>query len=440
MAVPCAVLMCHAPIVIPPVAGQHAAACATTTAAMRTVAAAVVAHEPDVVAVISPHAPRHRTGWGVVAGPTLSGDFGTFGAPHVRVRLPVDAQTADAVVAAGRARGLSMREVAPYDLDHGSLVPLYFLQAAGWSGPTLVLAMPWPGTGTEALMGMALADAARRRGLRLSVVASGDMSHRLVPGAPAGFHPRAKDFDAAFVQCITAGDLEGASSISVALREHAAEDVVDSVTVAAGAIGFRNQGHRLIAYEGPFGVGYCEAILHTQAPAPPRVLLDVARGAVQAHLTRRPPPPLPTLDAPWSQGSRAVFVTILGRDGELRGCIGHLVPQHPHLAAEVSHCAILAATRDPRMQPMTAGELPDVLFEVTVLEPPEPTQRADLDPRTYGVLVRASDGRQGVLLPDLEGIDTVERQLQIVLHKARIRPHEPYRIERFTATKVEEAP
>ncbi|MDI9470417.1 MAG: AmmeMemoRadiSam system protein A [Bacillota bacterium] len=130
----------------------------------------------------------------------------------------------------------------------------------------------------------------------------------------------------------------------------------------------------------------------------------------------------------------ACFVS-LHRSGRLRGCIGTLQPTRPSLGSEIIRNAIAAASQDPRFRPLRAAELVGLEISVDVLHPAEPvTSKAELDPRRYGVLVSAGY-RRGVLLPDLEGVDTVEDQLAIACEKAGIRPHEPYSIERFEVTR-----
>ena len=248
-----AVLMCHAPIVIPAIGRQRASLCVRTTAAMALAAAHVVKSAPSFVAVLSPHTPRHERRWMVVQGDVVGGSFGSFGHPELSVQLP---NAAERVVSA--LAGIPLAGVASGPLDHGALVPLWFLAQAGWRGPTAVLGVPWSNTDARAI-GEALArtDAA--------IVASGDMSHKLRPGAPAGHDPRAQVFDDTFVAALRAGDLEGAVSPDPALRELAAEDVVDTTEVLRGALGPRLPSDPVLAYEGPFGVGYCEAIFPCEA-------------------------------------------------------------------------------------------------------------------------------------------------------------------------------
>jgi len=125
-----------------------------------------------------------------------------------------------------------------------------------------------------------------------------------------------------------------------------------------------------------------------------------------------------------------VFVSI-HKLGELRGCIGTIEPQRSNVAEEIILNAISSATRDPRFLPITPYELKDLDYSVDVLTTPQPVKSKDqLDPRQYGVIVEAG-WRKGLLLPDLEGVDTVEEQIDICRQKAGIPPNEPVKLYRF---------
>jgi len=172
------------------------------------------------------------------------------------------------------------------------------------------------------------------------------------------------------------------------------------------------------------------------APSPFDQLPALARAAIAAKLEGRrfEPPPLPDAE----DSPHGVFVTLHAR-GDLRGCIGHIEPTCERLSEEVATVAPLAAFRDPRFPPLRPDELHEVAIEISILTPPEPVaDKRTLDPRRYGVVV-SSGPRRGVLLPDLEGIDTVEQQLTIALRKGRIDAAEAYAVERFEIVKVEEA-
>ena len=158
-------------------------------------------------------------------------------------------------------------------------------------------------------------------------------------------------------------------------------------------------------------------------------LVDLARRTIEVYVREgreiEPsalPPELP---------QRAGAFVSLHAHGELRGCIGTIEPSQPSLAEEVIHNAIMAATEDPRFPPVRPDELADLEISVDVLSPPEPIASPEaLDPKRYGVIVQ-SGYRRGLLLPDLEGVDTVECQVDIARRKAGIGRHEPVKLYRF---------
>jgi AmmeMemoRadiSam system protein A len=131
------------------------------------------------------------------------------------------------------------------------------------------------------------------------------------------------------------------------------------------------------------------------------------------------------------------FVTLRSSDGQLRGCIGTIEAAHSNVAEEIVQNAISAATRDPRFLPVSTSELPDLKYGVDVLSIPEPARGPeDLDPAVYGVIVETLDGlRRGLLLPRIDGIESVEAQWLAVHSKAGIKPGTPVRVERFTVTR-----
>lgn len=136
----------------------------------------------------------------------------------------------------------------------------------------------------------------------------------------------------------------------------------------------------------------------------------------------------------------AAFVSIHTKEGDLRGCIGTLSPCHSSLAEEILENAISAGTRDYRFPSITLAELPDLEIKVDVLSEAENIRSPEeLDPRRYGVIVSNAEGRRGVLLPDLEGVDTVEEQIRIACRKAGIEPKGGrYRLQRFTVERFRE--
>ncbi len=158
---------------------------------------------------------------------------------------------------------------------------------------------------------------------------------------------------------------------------------------------------------------------------------------VRHHATLREVPA--DLTAALAGQRAAVFVSLHTPEGELRGCMGTLQPVHDHISEEIIANAATACARDPRFPPVGAAELAHLDIKVDVLSEMEPAERAQLDPRRYGVLVSAPDGRRGVLLPDLEGVDTVEEQIVIACRKGGIdQVSESIVLQRFTVVRHEE--
>ena len=264
------VLLPHPPIAVPAVAGERGARCAATTEACRRVAERLVAQVPDRLVLISPHTPRDRRAFGFVgdrrAGDRLRGDLGRFGAPGAGVDLPSDVELATRLGGQASASGPELRRLPNQPLDHGAVVPLSFLVEAGWSGPTTVIALPWQHSAVDGRrFGRRLANALADIGGRTALVASGDMSHRCLPDAPAGFHPRAVEFDRELTRLVAAGDFAAIARIDPELRELAAEDTSETALIVTAAHDFEARGAEVLSYEHPFGVGYLVAVFYDRS-------------------------------------------------------------------------------------------------------------------------------------------------------------------------------
>ena len=447
-----AVLMPHAPILVPAVGGERGREAIASFRAMREVAGALLQLKPDSVVLISPHSPRQPGAFGIWSDDPITGSFEQFGAPNARTTVPNDRRLARAIMAEANARNVRTWQIRHRPLDHGALVPLWFLAGAGWSGPAVLLSLNYPGEGGLTSLGEAIAAAANATQMRIGVVASGDMSHRLTQGAPCGFHPGAHRFDDTFIRHVRSGEYRKILSINSELRESAAEDVADSTIVAASAIGWNSTGHRLLNYEGPFGVGYGVAVLFAGEPGggdcpvaidtglqlENGVLPGIARKSIIAAL-RGSNETCPQASGDYLTKPRGVFVTIRHRDNRLRGCVGTITPASQDLLTETWRNARLAALRDARFTPVATDELPDLRFHVSVVHSVEDVMSpADLNPSRFGVIVSVPDGRRGVLLPGIKDVKTVDQQIRIARQKAWIDPNEPVKLERFQVDNFEE--
>ncbi|SMB90331.1 uncharacterized protein, PH0010 family/AmmeMemoRadiSam system protein A/AmmeMemoRadiSam system protein B [Thermanaeromonas toyohensis ToBE] len=453
------VFLPHPPIMVPEVGGEELAKIASTVASTRELAREVARLGPEVIIIISPHGPVFREAVGLWATRKLQGDLSSFRAPRVKFQYALDLELTRDIAAAASQGGVpvvlldeesSKRYGLIPELDHGMMVPLYFLREAGVEVPLVAMGMAFMEREKLYAFGAVLARAVKASSRRAVLVASGDLSHRLIPGAPAGYDPQGEIFDRRVKELLSSLDVAGLLALPEDLAERAGECGLRSFIMGLGALdGYRVEGE-VLSYEGPFGVGYLVARFLPREEDPQRSLLKkeelkpgvselpfpvrLAKESLEHYLHTGRILPVPK-DLPPDMARRAgVFVSIK-KFGQLRGCIGTVSPTRSNIAEEIIYNALSAGLEDPRFPPVKVEELPYLEYSVDVLEEPEPVNSLEeLNPRVYGVIV-SSGLKKGLLLPDLEGIDTAEEQVAIAKRKAGIGPDEPCRLERFRVTR-----
>jgi len=432
----------HPPIMVPEVGRESSVEVQNSISAMAELTARVIRSKTETVVIISPHGPLEANAFIAYDGPKLFGDFANFRAPTTTVHAELDDELLDEITSAAANEHLIVMRIRDFDLDHGTAVPLYFLQRNGWTGRVIALGYSFLSSEDHVRFGNCVRAAIDRLGRRVAFIASGDLSHRLQPGAPAGYNPNAHLFDEEVVDAISSCSADRIVDIDQEMRRTAGECGYRSMLVAIGAIRDLDSNCEVISYEAPFGVGYLVAQLAGSAGMLPASAVEIpalARRTIETFINAKkiisPPDDLPDL-----YNARAgCFVSIKTRDGDLRGCIGTIEPVTDTLAEEIIANAISAATSDPRFPPLRAAELPNLKYSVDVLSAPEPCRLEDLDPKIYGVIVEDNSGsRRGLLLPDLAGIDTAAEQIEIASGKAGIAPNANVKLFRFRAERYSE--
>ncbi len=452
----------HPPIIIEGVGGRERFKAAKTVSGLEELARDVAAEAPETIVFISPHGPVFQDGMVILGGEKLKGDFAAFGAPQVQLEYANDRELAERIAAAAGGKGIfatvadkaeARRYGVKLELDHGVMVPLDYFSRAGFKGKVVVMGMAWVQPDELYDFGMAIQQAVEAGPDRVAVVASGDLSHRLTPEAPAGYNRRGREFDHAVCHALEQIDFTAILDLEPSLLEAAGECGYRPLNILLGALDGFNVKSRVYSYEGPFGVGYLVAGLVPEGKGgvPGKLVEDFrhrrSERAVRARSAQHPVAalamasldhylrtgeyldkyPQPAENLPQRAG---VFVS-LKKQGELRGCIGTIAATQPDLAREVIYNAVSAGTQDPRFFPVELEELSQLTCSVDVLGEEEPVDSpADLDPKRYGVIVRRGR-RSGLLLPNLEGVDSVEEQLRIVRQKADIAPDEQVQLSRF---------
>ena len=432
---------------VPEVGREAIAEVRSSIDAMAELTERVIASGAETVVIISPHAPLEADAFIAYDGPQLFGDFANFRAPTATIHAELDDELLNEIARSASEDELVVVKIKGHDLDHGTAVPLYFLQRNGWQGRVIALGYSFLSKEDHVRFGKCIRQAIEKIGRPVAFIASGDLSHRLRRDAPAGYNPEAHLFDEEVLDAIRTCSTSRIVDIDQEMRRMAGECGYRSMLVAIGVAHGGAQNCEVINYEAPFGVGYLVAQLAGNADLPSAIDGPAAQPSIPA-LARRAVENFTTtgkiIDTPKDlsdlfSARAGCFVSIKTRDGELRGCIGTIDPVKDTLAAEIILNAISAANRDPRFSPVCADELPNLKYSVDVLSAPEPCAANDLDPKLFGVIVEDKSGvRRGLLLPNLRGIDTASKQIELASRKGGIRPDTPVKLFRFRANRYSE--
>ena len=455
----------HPPIMVPEVGREASAEVRGSIEAMREFTERLLESGAETVVLVSPHAPLEARAFVAYEDTQLYGDFANFRAPETRVEASLDEEMLGAISRVAAEQDYEVIGIHGHPLDHGTTVPLYFLQRNGWRGRIVALGYSFLSNEAHLRFGACIRRAAEEAGRAVALVASGDLSHRLKPEAPAGFYPQAHLFDEEVVEAIREAQPERIINIDQDLRRLAGECGYRSMLIALGVTeNAEPPGYEVLHYEAPFGVGYLVAqIMRENLAAKDKAseqersedesqveeheeqqdaqqLLSLARRAIETFVREGRVIEKPSSLAPLLKERAACFVSIKTFNGELRGCIGTIEPAEGTLAAEVITNAVSSATRDPRFPPVTPDELSHLRYSVDVLSTPERALFEELDPKVYGVIVEdESSARRGLLLPDLQGIETASQQVEIAARKAGIRPGTPLKFSRFRVERFRES-
>lgn len=456
-------LMPHPPIIIPEVGKGGEGEAMETIKGCTLVGERVKDLDAETIIIISPHGAVFRNAVSIVTSNTISGDLGRFGAKEVSFDYDIDLELTNKIIEISNEKNISIAALnedsttmykIPLELDHGVMVPLYYADKGkkhklvhinyGFLSPIELLKF-----------GVVVKEAVKECDKNVVVIASGDLSHRLTKEGPYEYSPLGKVFDKKLIDILSEGNLEELFYIDRNLIREAGECGLRSLYILAGTINTPKIHSELFSYEGPFGIGYgvfqfkegegnlYESIMHKKEKEHERRMEEgnpytkLARKNLERYFTGGT---LMTVDEVEDKellnDKKGVFVS-LKINGELRGCIGTIAPTTDSLGEEIIRNSISAALNDPRFQPVNKEELVDIDISVDLLYPSEPTTMDGLDPKNYGVIV-TSGHKRGLLLPNLEGIDSSEEQVKIAMNKGGILPSESYTLERFKVERFKE--
>ncbi len=252
----------HPPLLVPEVGKEKVAQVQDSVNALNTFASQMIKTNPDTVVIISPHSPGTSKQFGAFSNKTLIGDFRQFGCNQVSLSFSNDLELLAELHNSTKENKIPFSQFPnEHLLDHGVLVPMYYLHQAGWQRQVLALSFSALSIESHIKFGEACQQAAKNLGRKIAFVASADLSHYLSLNGHYPFEPTAHLFDQQICQAIEQGDLSTIINIDQTLRHKAGECGYRSILVAIGVAGKENLSTKLLSYECPFGVGYMTAIL-----------------------------------------------------------------------------------------------------------------------------------------------------------------------------------
>ncbi len=424
----------HPPLIIPEVGKGREQGIADTIAAYQQVAEEVAAIRPDTIVLISSHVEMYGDYFHIAPGESGDGNFGQFGAPQVKVHAEYDTELRDAICRHAQELGIPAGTDGQQHsaLDHGTMIPLYFINQKYSEYKVVRIGISGLSYDRHMALGACIRDMCEELERRTVVIASGDLSHKLKQEGPYGYAAEAPEYDRKVMEIFTGGKLEDLQNMSPEFCRKAAECGHRTFLILAGMLQDTAVTARKLSYEGPFGVGYGVCAFDPQEKDP---YVRLAKQALETYVKEGTLLPVSEdLDEELLHTRAGAFVS-LHMNGELRGCIGTATPVRGNVAQEIIENAISAGAYDMRFDRVTREELPAIFYSVDVLGPLEHVKGPEeLDEKRYGVIV--SDGMsQGLLLPNLAGVDSVQEQLEIAQQKANIMPGTPVDIYRFEVVR-----
>lgn len=455
----------HPPIIIKEIGKGEELKAKDTVMGMESIGMDIKEKAPHTIIIITPHGPLFTDANSIFLEEPLKGDFAKFGHSELSYKFHNDLNLSYQIVKSSLEAGINLAQMTKEmykrygmedKLDHGVLVPLHYVDRFYSEFDIIPITYGLLSPNELYRFGRIINQAIKMQNSDVSIIASGDLSHKLLDSGPYSFVKEGPEFDKKLVSIIKEGDLSKILTFDLGLAEKAGECGLNSLMILAGILSDYRIDTDVLSYEGPFGVGYATAIFNILGEESKDYTEDIekaqqmeldkiiakespyvklARKSLTHYLKYGKMLELPEdIDSEFLTTKKPVFVT-LKKKGALRGCIGSTSSREDNLAQEIIKYAVEAGLSDPRFPQVSLDELQDITISVDVLEKTEIIDSIDsLDPQEFGVIV-SKGYKKGLLLPRLEGVETKEEQVRIALNKAGIGESEDYKMERFRVTR-----
>ena len=459
MPIVAAFMVPHPPMIVPEVGRGSEKQIEKTILAYEKVADEIAALKPETIIISSPHSIMYSDYFHISPGSRASGSFADFGASQVRFDVDYDQELVNKIVANAEVSHFPAGTLGEKqaELDHGTMVPLWFilkkykdfkLVRTGLSGYDLLKHYEY---------GMLIKDAVEEVNRKVVFVASGDLSHKLQDYGPYGFAEEGPVYDERIMDVCSGARFGELFDFDENFCDKAAECGHRSFVIMAGTLDGKSVQATQYSHEDVTGVGYGICSFIPKDDDESRHFLDAQLKKIKATLNQKRQQsdsyvklarasaeyfvkngdimPLPDWVPSELLNKKAGAFVSVHKFGALRGCIGTIASTQKNLALEIIHNAVSAVSKDPRFDPVEEDELQYLDINVDILGEAEPIKsQTELDVKKYGVIVQ-SGYKRGLLLPDLDGVDTVEQQVDIARRKGGIAPDEKIDLFRFEVVR-----
>ncbi len=468
----------HPPIILPEIGKGEEQKIQATIDAYEKVADEIAKLAPDTIIISSPHSIMYADYFHISPGIGAEGSMSRFNAPQVSFKEDYDMELVNEICKLARFkykdRASHTSEIQEFPagtmgerdshLDHGTMIPLYFIRKKYQNFKIVRVGLSGLSLPMHYEMGQIIQQAVYNIGRRVVYIASGDLSHKMKAEGPYGYAKEGPEYDDRIMDVCSEGNFDELLDFEEEFCEKAAECGHRSFVMMAGALDGLEVGAEKLSHEATFGVGYGICRFEVGGVDANRHFLDkwrvqrtieiekkradedsyvrLARYSLENFIALGKRVTREDLkDDIWKDLPEDIYIQKAGvfvsihKDGALRGCIGTIKASCGCVADEIMQNAISAGTNDPRFPMIKESELATLEISVDVLGCPEPIDSPqELDVKRYGVIV--TNGRKrGLLLPNLDGVDSIEQQIDIACQKAGILEDEGYNLERFEVVR-----
>lgn len=442
----------HPPMIIPGVGKGSEITIKKTIDSYEEISKEIASLEPDTIIISSPHSVMYSDYFHISPGHSADGSFVSFGDDKTHFNEEYDVDLVLEIEKECKKASFPAGTLGEKDssLDHGTMVPLYFIRKRYHNFKIVRIGLSGLSLAEHYQFGMIIQSTIERSNKRIVYIASGDLSHKLQTNGPYGFVKEGPIYDERIIKTMSLGNFGELLEYDESFLDKVSECGHRSFTIMAGVFDGISVQSKFYSHEDITGVGYGICSYYPEYLDNNRKYLDrylekekkriqmlpndsyvsLARKTIHEYIKNGKVISVPN-DLPMEFNYRAGVFVSLHKFGLLRGCIGTFLPVTNSIAEEIIRNAIASSTEDDRFSPVRIDELDYLEINVDVLSTPEKISSIEeLNPKKYGVIV-SSGFKRGLLLPDLDGIDTIDKQISIARRKGNIKDDEEIRLERF---------